>query len=53
MEQEWTVVITIEETDPAQAWNVNALSDPLHLTAAVEGRRDGHQDGPGKGCGGG
>lgn len=40
MEQEWTAVITIGETDPApQAWNVNALSGPVHTTAAVEGRQ--------------
>ena len=40
MEQEWTAVITIEETDPApQAWNVNALSGLLHVTAAGEGRQ--------------
>lgn len=40
MEQEWTAVITIEETDPApQAWNVNALSDLVHMIAAVEGGR--------------
>ena len=40
MEQEWTAVITIEETDPAtQAWNLNGLSGLVRLTAAVERRQ--------------
>lgn len=39
MGREWTAVITIEETDPApQAWNLNVLSDEVHMTADVEGR---------------
>lgn len=37
MEQEWTAVITIEETDPApQARNVNGLSGLVQMTADKE-----------------
>lgn len=40
MEQKWTAVFTMEETDPApQAWNVNVISGLVHMTAAIEGRQ--------------